>query len=129
MDWPSHFPENCPPSDAQVAEGIAYRLTHNPFHPQDFQTKREMHPEKRFPDPTRECLANGLSIFRDIEDAKGLRRRVPYFRNEVNAIAVGHLSPEMGVTKATRFGSHSSHCTWWVPVSVDRAQPFTILEE
>lgn len=121
MDWPTHFPDNCPPEDAKPAAGTAYRLTHNPFEPRDFWTKREMHPEKRFSDPITECQANGLSIFRNIEDAKRLRRTVPYFRNETNAIAVGSLSPELGVTKPTRPDHPSSHCSWWVPVGVDRA--------
>ena len=129
MDWPAHFPDDCPPDDAKPATGAAYRLTHNPFESRDFWTKREEHPEKRFPDPIRECQANGLSIFRNVEDAKKLRRRVAYFRNNKNAIAVGHLSPELGVTKSTGPDHRSSHCSWWVPVGVDRAQPFTILEE
>lgn len=129
MDWPARFPDDCPPDDAMPAAGIAYRLTHNPIEPRDFLSKREIHPEKRFSNPTRECLANGLSIFRDIEDAKRLRRRVSYFRNEVSAIAVGHLSHELGVIKRTGPDHRSSHCTWWVPIGVDRAQPFAVIEE
>ena len=129
MDWPTHFPDNCPPDDAEPAAGIAYRLTHNPFESRDFLSKREMHPGKRFPDPVKECQANGLSIFRDMKDAERLRRTVPYFRNEVNAIAVGRLSTDLGVTKPTRPDHPSSHGSWWVPVGVDPALPFTIIEE
>jgi len=127
MQWPDCFPDGCPPTDADPARGIAFYLTHNPVHPRDFWSKRERNPEKRFSDPVRECQANGLSIFRDIEDARRLRRRVSYFRNR--AIAVGRLTPDLGVTKATPTVVRSSHCTWWIPVGVDRARPFEVVEE
>ena len=126
MDWPAHYPENCPPRDARPAGGLAYRLTHDPVELEDFLSLRERKPEIRLPDPIQECRASGLSVFRDIEDARRLRRRVPHFRNKQNAIAVGQLSPEFGLMKATY---SRSHCTWWVPNGVDRTSPFTILEE
>lgn len=129
MDWPIRFPEDCPPDDAQPARGVVYHLTHNPLRARDFWTKREEHPDKRYSDSVQECKANGLSILLDIEDAKGLRRTVPYFRNELNTIAVGQLSPELGMTKPAPSRLSPSHCTWWVPTGVDRAAHFRILEE
>ena len=65
MEWRNHLPNDCPPPDAEPANGKFYRLIKKKHtHPQleDFLSKREEEPTKKLPDGITECQFCGLSV-------------------------------------------------------------------
>jgi hypothetical protein len=123
MDWPNHFPENCPPNAAKDADGEeVYRLVdQNPPSDPDFISHRLRYPKREFFD---ECKACGLSIFTNIEDSIKLRKRLPALRD--TSIALGKLPSEAGKILPTPY-SGNSHYTWWIPNGVKVAGYFKVI--
>lgn len=125
LKWPDYFPEKCPPSDAESANGRFLRLVRNsPPQPTDFAPWRIENPNGNVSD---ECKACGVSVLRDIADVQRLRKRVPGHRKKL--IAVGTLTPELGLIKHTPSRSAKSHHSWWVPKNADPCPHFKILVE
>lgn len=115
MVWPPHFPESCPPDDSIEAEGDVYRLVEGePPKKEDFVSYWIKYPEKRkiYKKLGQACESCGLSIFRSLEDAKRISRRVQHLPKK---IAVATLDSSMGRMKNTFYPEHN---TWWLPVSV-----------
>jgi len=79
MDWPNHFPEDCPPNATKDADGEeVYRLVdQNPPSDLDFISHRLRYPKREFSD---ECKACGLSIFTNVEDSIKLRKKIARFK-------------------------------------------------
>ena len=74
MQWPDHFPDDCPPENALSASGEVYRLVRKvPPKKLDFKSHRENQPNRKFNAP--ECTVCGLSVYTDTEDIHRLRRR------------------------------------------------------
>jgi hypothetical protein len=123
MQWPTYFPENCPPASAKDTEaGEVYRLVdQNPPTEHDFIPHRLRFPEKIF---LNECKACGLSILTRVEDIVKLRKRVPALRNKF--IASGNLAPNMGRMTHTPQNGNSHH-TWWIPNNVKVAVNFQVI--
>lgn len=126
-DWPDHFPESCPPADAADATGSFYRLVAgDPPTPGDFENHLQLraagtiNPKRVFPD---DCMAAGLSILSEKQDAEGLRESVGPLRSKL--IAYGEITGH-GVFKATpsRFKSHH---TWWLPGDTDPHPNFAVV--
>jgi hypothetical protein len=125
MNWPTYYPESCPPQDSLETDGQVYRLVsadgpaENDFLPywikcpqrrEEFQVKNQV------------CESCGLSVYRSLEDIKRLQRRI---RHLPEKIGVANLDHSKGRIKRT-FGK--THYTWWVPVSVeDPANLFKIV--
>jgi hypothetical protein len=126
MKWPDHFPENCPPEDAETSDATVYMLVSSPISSTDFQTLIERMPNKKFPTPELHCQSCGLSVFEDIRHVERVRRRVRRLRNRV--IGQGKLTPETGVIKPTHSQFGNSHRTWWIPVGVKPWEFFSLLE-
>src|SRR5580693_7414166 len=100
MKWHLELPEECPPNDAEPAEGEFYHYVRNdPPAPYDFVSQREMHPhEEDFDQP--ECIIRSVSMIRGRHDAMEiLPNRVSAFRKKKWHLAVGRLTPKHGVVK------------------------------
>jgi hypothetical protein len=116
--WPFHFPEDCPPVDAVPCSGVVFRLVAGePPGPGDFLSWRDEGKGEGL-EGDQLCRTCGLSVNRELADAKKLlarmRKKVPGYRN--NFVASGELVPRAGKIKPTpsRLAGRS-HCTWWVP--------------
>jgi hypothetical protein len=121
MSFADDWPENCPPTDAEEAAGMVYRLAHgNPMLASDVQTHHETGKLPNAP----ACPRCGLSVFRTKEDAEHQYRAYPKLGDFV---ACGELRSEHGVTKLTQ-GKQPTHTTWWSFEGVARAEVFISVE-
>lgn len=113
-EWPTEFPESCPPSDAEPSSGTVFRLVAgDPPNVADFDSVYSMKPA-RFKDRMdgELCLSMGLSVFDSIGDAERLRKSLPPFKN--HSIALGTIAGS-GLMKSTPSASNKTHKTWWRP--------------
>jgi len=122
MTFPEGWPNNCPPADAVDASGVVFRIVNNePPMAADFVSHFESGKLLKAPD----CLRRGLSVFRELGDAVHQRRLFPRLGR---LIARGTLLAEHGKTRLTT-GKQPTHTTWWSYKDVDRASPFSIVQE
>ena len=117
VKFPNDWPEDCPPIEAEDAEGVVYRICKkDPPAESDFLSHFETGRMKHAPP----CLRAGLSVLRTIGDARHLARLFP----SLGAfIAQGRLRPEHGKTAPTK-GKVPSHSTWWPYDGVERHSVF-----
>ena len=102
------LPDGCPPGDAHQTDAEVYRLVASiPPTPADFESHYDRFPERQPWDD--ECMARGLSVFVTYEAAQRYRKRYKSLRS--NKIAVGTLTPQLGVIKQTTLTV--DHHTWW----------------
>lgn len=107
--WPEYFPEQCPPAEARVDDLRVFRLVVNrPPTNQDFLPTLIEHPHRVF-NASVLCLACGVSVFKNIEDAKKTRKKFKPLRNK--QIAAGVITKEDGCVLET---CADSHVTWWL---------------
>ena len=119
ITWPDFFPEDCPPNDATLASGRAYRFVRrNPPESSDFQPYRKT--GQRYDGDA--CEASALSILREISDVRHMQRAVPGFRSR--QVAVGDL--RVGVVKYTP-GRTQSHHGWWLPDGASVHEDFVVI--
>lgn len=125
MEWSKHFPDSCPPNDAECKVMTVYRfLEDDEIKPECFLTVRELSPHRKFPEAEKECRACSLSIFTSKEEVLRLQKTVPRFRKPV---AGGKLEKTSGKVKHTpSSGKNNSHHSWWVPSDV---KPWTLFYE
>jgi len=127
LTWPDYFPDDCPPGDAQVADGEVYRLvSQNPPLNTDFRPRVIEQTNGEY--SSNLCKACGLSVFRDLSDIEETRRYSGALKNKI--VAKGTLIPEAGVLKTTpnaRRGG-KTHSTWWVPDEFDPTHLFQVIE-
>jgi hypothetical protein len=117
MTFPDDWPEECPPADAEDANGEVFRIVRTVrLSADDFRSYHEMGIRRGDP-----ILRYGLSLFRLRSDAEHASRM---FRNLGKVIAQATLLPEHGKTKQT---GRASHITWWPYTNVDRSSLFTIV--
>lgn len=108
MNWPEHFPDNCPPSDSQPANDIVYRCTWN-AQPEAKDFLSFVEEGRPIPPGADDCEACGLSVFKDIDDILQMWKTIKMFPRK--NIVKGELKPEHGNLKNT--GNLPSHHTWW----------------
>ncbi len=126
MEWPNHFPEGCPPDDADDAHGMVFRLVDGDDPTlDDFQSWYERNPRRSWGDAL--CRACGLSVLRDLDDAKALRRRIPSLKTK--RIAAADLQPTMGKVQQTSSKHASTHHTWWPPTTIEPPSLFAVVGE
>jgi hypothetical protein len=131
FEWPEHFPESCPPSDAESAAGEFYRIVdEDPPDGEDFiGNLRLQQLGLRFKNKKRpwsdDCEAAGLSVLADRDDVMNLREATGPMR--LKAIAYGDITGD-GVMKHTPSASYKSHHTWWIPMGVEAHEYFRVLE-
>lgn len=79
--------------------------------------------------PDEMCGASALSLYKDVSDVHLAQRLIPGFKNK--KVAVGDLTPEMGVIKntPTEFNGtpFKSHHDWWVPTDYTDVPPFAVV--
>lgn len=122
-DWPDRLPDDCPPDEAEAADGRVFRIVKaDPPTADDFRSVREQQPRRKVKD---ECQACGLSVFGAVDDATDMRDAIPAFRGRL--IAEGELSGEMGVMKPTPRNGNT-HITWWTPEGLDPSPAFAVVE-
>lgn len=126
MKFPDHFPAECPPPDARLAEGKVYRLVcRTPPTSADFRSWWHMYPGRKWT-TDKECEACGLSVLSDKNDALAkLLRRSPYGRKQWVAVAELALTPSCGRLMATPSNNSRCHCTWWVHEGFDPMSTIT----
>jgi len=119
-DWPEYFPENTPPSQAVVTEGLSFRLVDNhPPRREDFRSTYEEYPKRKFSNSAL-ISACGTSQFRVLKDILKKRELFPPLRSK--KVAKGVLEPSLGMTMETFEPTH--HTVWYLT----SAQPQTIFE-
>lgn len=139
MNWPTFFPENCPPNDAKPSIGIFYRVIIDrkgrTIKLKHFISQRQSQPNRTWPPDICECNLCGVSILKELEDsvklAKILLDTIPAFRQSVGLIASGELNPSMGKLKHTPdvVNNLESHHDWWLPDGCDPSTLFNYCDQ
>lgn len=123
VNWPSFFPPQCPPLEAEDASTEVFRLvSSDPPSPSDFESWAQRNPQKWMGN----CKASGLSVFTIKSDALRLVRRVPGMLAPGELIATANLSPEAGKLMHTPREGNSHH-TWWAPDGFDHTAAFKVV--
>lgn len=118
--FPADWPQECPPTDAEVAGGQVYRVVKsNPPTEEDLLSVRELR-QQRNGCP---CMQRGLSVFHKYRDACHTLKVFPKLGK---FIAKGDLEESHGKQKKTGKKA-DSHYTWWPYREVDRASLFKVL--
>lgn len=121
--FPEHWPESCPPADAEQALGKVYRVCRqDPPALSDFQT----HAELNKPSTGNQCIRHGLSVFRNSPEARHITTLFPKLGK---LVFCGELNADHGKIKATPTKTRPSHLTWWPFEGVERAATFTLSSE
>ena len=101
-----------PAPSAQLPEGQYYRLVKSdPTTAGDFESMFEQNPvrvQKNFPNQL--CSAMGLSLLKDIEDARQITQIIPQLGTLIARLEIG---PEHGLIAPTPSYQSPSHHTWW----------------
>jgi hypothetical protein len=111
VNWPDHFPADCPPAEASAPSGVVFRLVRGSTpSPADFISYAELRGPANV--TAKLCQACGLSVFPDAQSCERMKKRAPRLREY--HIAHGELRPEHGRLMATPSHNESEHMTWWV---------------
>ena len=126
-NWPTEFPEDCPPTQALAANGSYYRIVksdppgRDDFVPLYLQNKRraEIIIEKR---RYTLCETLGLSVYATRNDAVQFAGLFPQIGN-----MIAKVNPTSSCGKVLPTGSgFTSHHTWWI---VEGFDPTTVISE
>ncbi len=112
IEWPNHYPEQCPPSTAEKVSGKIYRFTNrtNPKH-KDFLSYYERYPKNDWPEGEKACNARGLSVYANEEDCNVAAASNPALRKK--RLCVAELPKEAGVVADTPSKNNRNHKTLW----------------
>lgn len=122
VNWPSFFPQQCPPADAKDASGEVFRfVSSDPPSARDFESWAQSNPKKWMGN----CKASGLSVFTARADLARMVKRVRGLTRG-KLIARANLTPEAGKLKPTPNNGNSHH-TWWAPAGFDHAAAFKVM--
>lgn len=127
--FPPDLPCGCPPEGAVPTEGVVYRMTMSePPQSGDFLSFFELgRPRPKKPHDL--CKYFGLSVYRDLKDARVHQRRFP---GTGRFVSIGVLMPERGVEKLTPSPDRETHTTWWFfqgMTGEDRMAGFVVIHE
>jgi len=137
MNFPTFFPEGCPPEDAPEANGCFFRII--PDKPgrqlkaKHFKSHREKQPDRDF-SPKPECQVCSISLIENLDEAKSFARTlietIPAFRDYEPLLARGVLEPPHGRIKHTPDVENGvqSHHDWWKFETVDCLSIFSFLD-
>lgn len=122
----TRFPDDwhdCPPSEAEPANGVYFRVgRHNPPTADDFRSQAELGRAVTGD----QCLRVGLSMLRTLSDAQHLTRLTPKLGRQIYR---GELDASHGRTKLTSSQKSPSHTTWWPYADTDRVAPFEVVKD
>lgn len=110
LEFPSCYPEGCPPDDAQPIEDgtVFFRGVHES---PPVATSFRDHVELGLRSDRSVVERRSLSVFTDIDDAKFYRKKFPRVLGPY--IARGEMMPIHGSYKHTPSTMARSHCSWW----------------
>ena len=118
--YPGNWPPGCPPADAEDAYGTVYRVCReDPPAKSDFQSHAELGKKSG----GNNCMRHGLSVFRDLTEARHLTRIFPKLGSLVFR---GELTADHGKVRQTPAKTRPSHTTWWPYQEIDRSAPFQL---
>lgn len=124
--WPDYFPENVPPAEAKPAAGRSYRLVNQiPPTPEDFQSTYEDDRARDFGEMF--WMACGTSLYTNVQDSIKVRARYKALRKKL--VAVGDLSPPMGMMQATPSRAAATHLTVWFCTTATPHESFVAASE
>ena len=113
--WPTHFPADCPPVDAQPTNGTYYRIVKSD--PPDlndlvsqFLRNQGLAQNNVKQGKATLCETMGLSTFTDINDAVNCFCQIPKLGDKIARLTLGQAA---GKVKATPRNFWESHHTWW----------------
>ena len=128
LRWPEDFPEDCPPEEADLANGVYYRIVKNDSpEPDDFVSlyylNRRLADVRIQSGRVTQCEAMGLSVFADESDAVYWATRISRIGNRIARLTLG---PGAGkILPTPREGD--SHHTWWQADGYDPTGVATIV--
>ena len=121
MNYPTSWPADCPPADAEIAQGTVFRVCRsNPPTENDFMSHAELGKSS----VGSACQRSGLSVFRPYNDACHLTQIFPRLGS---LIFQADLQAPHGKTKPTSSKQNPSHTTWWPCEGINRAEPFQMV--
>ena len=128
LRWPEDFPEDCPPEEADLANGVFYYIVKaNPPRSSDFiplyHRNRGLAMRRVRNGIVTECQTMGLSIFADQSDALARARQYPEIGDRIAQLALG---PDAGKILSTPRDGDSHH-TWWKAEGYDPAAVATVV--
>lgn len=123
--------KDCPPSDAEKAYGIAYRIVENdPPNESDFipisQNPKSAKRFKSIKEPERKCIASGISLYRSKKDALEAKSRSKDLSDESKP-AKAELNASCGLIKGGNSRMESSHITLWHPKDLEIWKLFEVV--
>lgn len=117
MQFPKNWPPECPPADAQDAQGEHFRVASNdPPGVDELKSYAELGKLTK----ANPCRRVGLSLLRSLDDAI---HQTELFPKHGKLIFRGDLNSSHGKTLPTK-GTLPTHTTWWPYEGIDRAAPF-----
>lgn len=126
-NWPTEFPEDCPPTQAHAANGSYYRIVksdppvRDDFVPVYIRNRRLA---ERVVSRGRRTLCEtfGLSVYSDWNDAVQCASQYPKIGN-----MIANVNPTSSCGKVLHTGGEfDSHHTWWI---VEGFDPTTLVSE
>jgi len=111
IEWFENLPEQCPPKDAFVPNGITvYRFAFSEESSEnDFISQRMLFPNKEFVGVD-ECTARSLSVLNDLDACKN-KLKLPRNRKRFKSILEVNLRDGDGLIKQTF--KDINHYSWW----------------
>ena len=126
-EWPSHFPQICPPESADELVGDVFRFI-NGKTPADRDFLSHYERDNSSDYGANACKARGLSVLRSLHDCHLMRIAVPALRKK--RIAHAGISTNVGLVAPTPSLSCTGHSTWWRhPSPSDVCRLFVTFEE
>lgn len=119
--YETYYSTTCPPPTAETVRGLIYRFVFDGCTHDDFHTLAQKERESRRPRSWRteseRCMANGLSVYTSLQDARAAMGRLPAARCRIGEnIACADFSilgPAFRRGKMERTSHGSGHHTWW----------------
>ena len=119
LRWPADFPEDCPPEEAQTANGVYYYIVKSdPPEPSDFVSlyhRNRRLADRRIKRGASQCQTMGLSVFTLENDAVQCAIHNTRIGDRIARLVLG---PDAGKVLPTP-GGFESHHTWWHPEGYD----------
>ena len=117
--WPADFPDDCPPEEAEPANGVYYCIVKNdPPQPSDFVSlyhRNRRLADRRIKRGASQCQTIGLSVYAHENDAVQCARQNTQIGDKIALLVLG---PDAGKILPTP-GGFESHHTWWHPEGYD----------
>jgi hypothetical protein len=114
--WPDHYPDKCPPDNANQPSGDIFRFTNrtNPKY-KDFMSYYELQPNGDW--GGKACQSRGISVFTSVEDSIAAAAIVPALKKK--HLSKAELPPNSGVIATTPPDNSRNHNTLWPLINAE----------